>query len=395
MTIGGVARVELRPAYDVVIVGAGVQGLALAYELALRRVGRVAVLDRNYPGAGASGRNGEMIRSSFTSAAWTGLFDESLRRWHSLSAELGFNVLFTPAGYLIVASTAEELAVLGDAAARHREHGIETSLLDASEVRELVPALAPDMAIGAVYQERGGFAHHDAVVWGYARAAARLGVEIHAFTEVTGIEVEGGVARGVVTDRGRIAAGVVVNAAGGHGRAVARMAGVDLPAETYRLEMIVTESLAPFLRPGIGSPAIMGYCHQTSRGEFVGGTEPEHALPSASLTSTLAGVRDMAQKFVRLFPCLAGARLVRHWAGIVDQTADVAPILGATPEVDNFILDCGWVYGFMGAPAAGALLAELVAGGHVPPLLAPFSIERLRTGALIEERSLVISGEPS
>jgi len=389
--IPGATTAALASAYDAVIVGGGLQGIALAYELAKRELGRVAVIEAAYPGAGASGRNGEMIRSAFASAEWIGLFDASLRRWHALSAELDFNVLFTPAGYLLLASTPKAVEAARRNVDLQRRHGLHVELLDHDQVRRLCPEMAPEMIAGGVLQTDAGFAHHDATLWAYAQAAARLGVEIHPYTTVTAIGVAGGAVTSVTTDRGAVSTPVVVDAAGGQARDVARLAGVDVPVQVFRLEAMVTEPLEPFLRPAVSSPAIMGYCHQTTRGEFVGGTEPDVPVPSDSIRSTLDGARDMATKFVRLFPRLAGVRMMRHWSGVVTQTADVAPILGLAPETEGFYLDCGWVYGFVGAPAAAAMLAELIATGTPPPKLAPFGVERFATGKLIRETSLVVA----
>ena len=351
--IPGATTRDLAPIYDAVIIGAGLQGLALAYELAMRSFGRIAVVDAAWPGAGASGRNGEMIRSAFASPEWIGLFDDSLRRWHGLSAELDFNVLFTPAGYLLLASTCEAREAQGQTVDLQRRHGLHVELLDHGQVRELCPAMAPEMVAGGILQTDAGFAHHDATVWAYARAAAREGVEIHPYTTVTALEVDAGAVRSVTTDRGTISTRVVVDAAGGQAREVALLAGVHVPVEVFRLEAMVTEPVEPFLRPAVSSPAIMGYCHQTTRGEFVGGTEPDVPVPCDSIRSSLEGARDMATKFVRLFPALAGVRMMRHWSGVVTQTADVAPILGEAPDCGGFYLDCGWVYGFVGAPGRG------------------------------------------
>jgi len=389
--VPGAATGALARTSDAVIVGSGIQGLALAYELAKRGFGRIAVLDAAYPGSGASGRNGEMIRSAFATDEWIRLFDDSLRRWQTLSQELDFNVLFTKAGYLVLASTEEAQRAFARNVELQRRHGLHVELLGPDEVRRLCPEMAPDMIAGGILQRDAGFAHHDATVWAYAQAAARRGVEIHPYTTVTGLSVRGGSVSSVATSRGEISTGTVVNAAGGQAREIARMAGVDVPVETFRLEAMVTEPLTPFLRPAVSSPAIMGYCHQTTRGEFVGGTEPEVPTPNTSLRSTLDGARDMATKFVRLFPRLAGVSMMRHWSGLVTQTADVAPILGGAPGVEGLYLDCGWVYGFVGAPAAAALMAELITAGATPPTLAPFGIERFATGRLIRETSLVVT----
>jgi sarcosine oxidase subunit beta len=387
----GATTAALAAAYDAVIVGGGIQGVALAYELAGRRFGRIAVLDAAYPGSGGSGRNGEMIRSAFATREWIGLFDASLRRWQTLSAELDFNVLFTKAGYVLLASTPEAYASFARDLEVQREQGLRVDLIGHDEVRALCPEMAPELIVGALYQHDAGFAHHDAVLWAYARAAAGLGVEIHPYTTVTGLDAADGTVAAVATSRGKVATRVVVDAAGGQAQDIARLAGLEVPLETYRLEAMVTEPLAPFLRPAVSTPALMGYCHQTTRGEFVGGTEPDVPEPSTSIRSTLAGARDMAQKFVRLFPRLAGVRMMRHWSGLVSQTADVAPILGHAPGIEGFYLDCGWVYGFVGAPAAASLMAELITTGAPPPLLAPFGVERFAEGRPIRETSLVVA----
>jgi heterotetrameric sarcosine oxidase beta subunit len=389
MAVPGATRSELRSSYDVVIIGAGIHGLALAHGLADRGIRNVAVLEARWPGSGASGRNGELIRSAFGTPEWIRFYEHSVRLWHQLSAKLDFNVLFTPGGYTVIASNEDDLERCRSAVVRQQELGVQTRYITADEIRELVPAIAPETALGGYHQADGGYAHHDAVVWGYAQAAARMGVEIHPYTTVEQVLTDAGKVRGVVTNRGQTSAPIVVNAAGAFSHEVAAMAGVDLPLERFRIEAFVTESLQPFMRPAISLISLHGYAHQTSRGEFVGGTE--FALPdkSDSLQVTWPMLIDMAQKFVRVIPQLAGARVARHWAGNVSQAADLAAVLGPVPELEGFWLSCGWLYGFMGGPASGDLLAESIATGRVHEYVEPFGIERLRTGKLIADGTLI------
>ena len=381
----------MRKNYDIVIIGGGAQGLSLAYNLARNGLTNIAVLDKSYPGSGASGRNGEMIRSAFASEEWVRFFDAGLTIWETLSQELNFNVMFNRRGYLVLASTPEELALCQSSLELQKTFGLKTQFLDDRDVRKLIPALNPEMAAGGVLQPDAGFARHDALVWAYGRAARRLGVDIFSFTAVTGIGVEKGKIKSVTTTQGRIETPTVVNAAGGHAANIAQMVDVQLPSKTYRLEMLVTEPIKPFLTPALASLNVRGYMHQTTRGEFTGGTEVEVMEPSNSLKSTLQLTRDMMKKFVRLFPGLAGVRLMRQWGGLVDMAADVAPVLGPVPNIKGFILDCGWVYGFMGAPAAGKFMAEYIISGQMPAEIAPFGLERFETGKLVADQSLLVN----
>jgi sarcosine oxidase subunit beta len=381
---------KMKKNYDVVIIGGGAQGLSLAYNLACKGLSSVAVLDKSYPGSGASGRNGEMIRSAFASAEWIHFFDASLRIWETLSQELRFNLMFNRRGYLILASTPEELAVCRTGLELQKSYGLKTCHLDEKEVRKLVPALNPEMVHGGILQTDAGFARHDALVWAYMRAARRLNVDIFSYTEVTGIGTKNGEINSISTTRGAIETPTAVNAAGGQAGHIAKMVGVQLPSKTYCLEMIVTEPLKPFLTPALASLNTMSYMHQSTRGEFSGGSDLEEFEPSNSLKSTWLLTRDMAEKFVRLFPGLAGVRLMRQWGGLVDMTADIAPVLGPVPGIKGFILDCGWVYGFMGAPAGGKFLAEYILSGAMPPEIAPFGLERFKTGKLVPDKSLLL-----
>ncbi len=383
----------MRRNYDVVIIGGGVQGLSLAYNLARGGLHRVAVLEKSYIGSGASSRNGEMIRSAFASEEWIRLFDTSLKIWETLSDELDFNIMFTRCGYLILASTPYDLKTYGTYVELQKALGLDTHLLDHSEVVKRIPAINPKMAAGGIFQPNGGFARHDAVIWAYERAARRLKVDIFPFTEVMDIVTKSGAVERVKTTGGDITTHKVVNAAGAHSKRIAEMVGIKLPTQVYRLEIMVTEPLKPFLPVAVSSPHTVSYMHQSTRGEFVGGAETENLLPFNSLKSTREAVQDMARKFVLLFPGLGGAKLMRQWAGVVDMAPDVSPLLGPVAEVEGFILDCGWVYGFMGAPAAGKLMADFILTGDIPQEIRPFNYNRFKEGKLIMDSSLVVPME--
>jgi sarcosine oxidase subunit beta len=380
----------MRKSYDVVIVGGGVQGLATAYNLALKGMRSVAVVEKSYLGSGASGRNGEMVRSAFGSEEYIRLYHTSLQIWEKLSEELDFNVMFSRSGYLVLATTPAELESYRPHIHTQRRFGLNSRILEAHEVRRLVPALNRELVAGGIFQPEAGSARHDAVVWAYARAARRLGADVFPFTEVTDVGVRSGEIDSVKTTNGNIRTRMVVNAAGAFSGKLSAMVNVELPTNIYRLEMMVTEPLKPFLPVALSSPRLMSYMHQTARGEFAGGAEVEGRLPYSGLKSTGIAAQTMARKFTSLFPGLSGARLMRQWAGVVAKTLDRGPLLGRVEEVKGFILTAAWGgMGFMGAPAGGKAIAELILSGEVPLEIKPFSPERYKTGKLVVEPTLV------
>jgi sarcosine oxidase subunit beta len=380
----------MRKHYDVVIIGGGIHGLSLAYYLARDGSQRVAVFEKSYLGSGASGRNGEMIRSAFGSRQWIGLWDKSLQLWENLAAELGFNVMFTRHGYLVLATNNEEFEGLKQNLKTQHELGLKTAILDAEEVLRLIPAMNPDMVAGGLLQTNAGFARHDAAIWGYARAARRLNVDIFPFSEVTDIVVKSGSVQAVKTSGGEVETRTVVNAAGAHDQRIAQMVGLELPTAVHRNEIMVTEPLKPFLAKAVSAPGMLCYMHQSARGEFIGGAEKDDFVPSTSMKNSLGTTCAIASKYVRLFPRLAGVRMMRQWAGLISLTPDHAPILGPVPEIEGFILSVAWGgYGFMGGPGGGKALSEYIFSGKVPPEILPFNAERFKTGELVIEPAII------
>jgi sarcosine oxidase subunit beta len=378
---------ELKKSYDVVIIGAGVHGLAIAYYLGKRGITNVAVLDKGYLGGGASGRNTAILRSNYRTPEGVAFYDESLKLYERLALELDYNVMFSQQGHLTVAHTDRGVTTLRERAETNRLLGVDSRLVGPAEIARLAPGLdvspqAHQPILAGLYHPPGGIIRHDAVVWGYARGADRLGIEIHPFTEVTAIQVSRqangsrGRVEGVVTSRGAVAARTVVNATAGWCSAVAHLAGVSLPIVTHPLQALVTERLKPFLHVVVVSATLHVYVNQTDRGEVVIGEEID-PYSSYSMRSSLRFLENAAAHTLELFPCLGRVKVLRQWAGLCDLPPDFAPIIGPVEEVEGFLLDVGWgTYGFKAAPAAGFRVAELIATGKVPAVLEPFRLSR-------------------
>ena len=380
----------LAPRYDVVIVGGGVNGLSLAHNLAAHHgITSVAVLERAYIGGGGSGRNTQVVRANYNTPENVPLYKASLEIWRQLSAELDFNLLFSTQGELDLCHTTDSLEVERDKSLLNRAYGVQTDVLTVDEIARLQPHV--DLTgggelpvLGASYHPPGSFARHDAVVWGYAASATRRGVHVHERTTVTGVDVRDGMCHGVQTDRGPIEAGVVVNATAGWASQVAAMAGVGLPLVTHPLQAFVTEPYRHILDGLLSSMDLYVYVSQTARGELLVGAE---ILPYAtySTRSTFGFLAEAAKRTIQIFPAIAQARAMRQWTGLCDMSPDSSPLLGASP-VDRFELMVGMgTWGFKGSPIFGKLMAERIATGRTPDLIAPFAPDRFERDRMVPD----------
>ena len=372
---------ELKDHYDVVIIGAGGHGAAIAYYLArYHGITNVAVLDKAYLGGGNTARNTAVIRSNYLTEDSVRFYRESVKLFGGLSNELDYNIMMEDRGQLTLAQSDAAIRSFRWRAEVNARLGVRSELVDRQTIRELVPNLRMDEdsrypILGGLWHADGATARHDAVVWGYARAACQLGVELHQLTEVKGIDVVNGAVTGVMTNRGRVGCGCVVQAVAGMSSIVADLAGIKLPIHTFPLQAMVTQPYKPLLTPLVSSPQLHVYIQQTSRGEFVlgGGSDP-YALYNTR--STLEQKESLAAAILELFPFLSQAKVLRQWAGITDMTPDYSPIMGLSP-VKNYYLDAGWgTWGFKATPISGKSMAELVATGRVPELIRPFELER-------------------
>ena len=382
---------ELKPSYDVVIIGGGVQGLSTAYYLAARHgIKNVAVVERAYIGAGGSGRNTQVVRSNYNTPETIPFYKESLRMYRTLSQELDFNLMFSNQGEIDLVHSDDSWRVENDKCLLNQSLGVDTHMLTPREILEVCPHI--DLSgggklpiIGASYHPPCAFVRHDAVVWGYAAAAARLGVAIHEQTTVTGVRVDaGGTCRGVVTDRGPIAAGAVLSAVAGWSSQIAALAGLRLPLVTQPLQAFVTEPYRPLINGLVSSFDALVYISQSQRGELLAGAE---VLPynTYSLRPGFDFIAECAARAILFLPLMAKARLMRQWTGLCDMTPDSSPILGES-EVERFFLSAGMgTWGFKTAPVAGRSMAEHIATGRVPAVMLPFLPGRFRSDRMVPD----------
>jgi sarcosine oxidase subunit beta len=368
----------LPPRAEAVIVGVGILGLALAWELARRGLTDVLVLEAEYLNFGASGRNGGGVRAQWSTPTMIRLARRSLQLCDRFAVDMGINVWFRRSGYLFLAPTREQVARIERNARLHAEHGLRTRILTPAGALQVVPELDPARFLAASYNPDDGVVFPWPFLWGYAGRAEALGVQVRTFARVTGFDESGGAITHVHTDRGRVATGLVVNAAGAWSRAVAALAGVAVPNRPTRHEILVSEPLRPWLDPLVSLVGHGLYFSQSQRGELVGGMGDPAEPEGVELGSSLRFLARFARAATGLVPRLGGVKVIRQWAGCYDVTPDNNPILGpAGPR--NFHQLHGFVgHGFMMAPAVAELYADWLAGRGQDEIFRRFDLGRFQ-----------------
>jgi len=374
--------------YDVVIVGGGGHGLATAYYLAKEHgVRNVAVLEKGWLGGGNTARNTTIVRSNYLWDESARLYEKSLRLFETLSQELNYNVMFSQRGVMNLAHTLQEVRDTERRINANHLNGIDAELLTPEQVKEIVPIInlkSRYPVLGASFQRRGGVARHDAVAWGFARAADAYGVDIIQNCPVTGIRREGGAVSGVDTPKGYIKAKKVGVVAAGHSSVIASMAGIRLPLESRPLQALVSEPLKPVLNTVVMSNAVHAYISQADKGDLVIGAGTDQ-YNGYGQRGSFQVIEHALQAVVELFPVFSRVRMNRQWAGIVDIAPDACPIISRT-HVRGLYFNCGWgTGGFKATPGSGWVFAHTLARDEPHALNAPFSLDRFCSGHLIDE----------
>jgi len=381
---------EPKKKYDVIVIGGGGHGLATAYYLASQHgIRNVAVLEKNWIGGGNTGRNTTIVRSNYLWDESAHLYEKSLKLWEGLSQELNYNVMFSQRGVMNLGHTLQDMRDIERRSNANYLNGIDSEVLSPEQIRQIVPIMntSPNArypVLGASFQRRGGVARHDAVAWGFARAADREGVDILQNCEVTGILRERGVVSGVETSRGRIRATKVGVVTAGHSSVIGSMAGLRLPIESHPLQALVSEPLKPVLHTVVMSNAVHGYISQSDKGELVIGAGVDSYVGYGQRGS-FSIIEGNIAAIVELFPVFSRVRMLRQWGGIVDVCPDACPIIGKTP-IRGLYFNCGWgTGGFKATPGSGWVFAHTIARDEPHSLNAAFTLERFQTGALIDE----------
>lgn len=379
-----------KESYDVVIVGGGGHGLATAYYLARNHgITNVAILEKGWLGGGNVARNTTIVRSNYLWDESAALYEHALKLWEGLSQDLNYNVMLSQRGVLNLAHSLQEVRDSRRRVYANQLNGVDAEWLDPAGVKDFCPILNVDDSLrypvlGATLQRRAGTARHDAVAWGFARAADSRGVDIIENCEVTGFDIAGGRVTGVQTSQGRIKAPKVAIVVAGHGSVMAEKAGFRLPLESHPLQALVSEPIKPVLDCVVMSNAVHVYVSQSDKGELVIGAGID-AFNSYAQRGSLPVITGQMGALAALFPMFSRLKMMRNWGGIVDVSPDASPIIGKTP-IDGLFFNGGWgTGGFKATPGSGHVFAHTIARDEPHPLAAPFNLDRFTTGALVDE----------
>lgn len=377
--------------YDVIIVGGGGHGLATAYYLAKEHnITNVAVIEKGYLGGGNTARNTTIVRSNYLWDEAAHLYEHAMKLWEGLSQDLNYNVMFSQRGVLNLGHTLQDMRDIERRVNANRLNGIDGEVLDAQGVQEIVPMMDCSAntrypVMGASWQPRAGVARHDAVAWGFARAADALGVDLIQQCEVIDILTEDGAAVGVETKQhGVIKSDRVGCVVAGNSSVLAKMAGFELPLESHPLQALVSEPIKPILDTVVMSNHVHGYVSQSDKGDLVIGAGID-GYTGYGQRGSYPTIEHTVQAIIELFPIFSRVRMNRQWGGIVDTCPDACPIISATP-VENLFFNCGWgTGGFKATPGSGNVFAATLAQGEAHELAKPFSMFRFHSGALVDE----------
>ena len=376
--------------YDVIIIGGGGHGLATAYYLAKEHgITNIAVVEKGYLGGGNTARNTTIVRSNYLWDEASHLYEHSLKLWEGLAQELNYNLMFSQRGVLNLGHTLQDMRDIERRVNANRLNGIDGEVLTNAQVQKMVPILdcsqnARYPVMGASWQARAGTARHDAVAWGFARAADALGVDLLQQTEVTGIRRKDGAVEGVETNRGFISASKIGCVAAGNSSVIAKMVGMELPLESHPLQAMVSEPLKPILDTVVMSNHVHGYVSQSDKGDLVIGAGIDSYLGYGQRGSFNV-VEHTIAAIIEMFPIFSRVRLNRAWGGVVDTCPDACPIISKTPT-KGLYFNCGWgTGGFKATPGSGHVFAHTIAHDEPHTLAKPFSIDRFTSGELIDE----------
>lgn len=377
----------MKSRYKVVVIGGGVIGTAVAFYLAKNGVSDVVVLEKDYLSSGSTGRCGGGIRQQWSERMNVRLAMRSVEHFKRFESEVGFDIEYFQGGYLLLAYTEEEVLLFERNTKMQQEENLDVELLSKNEASSRFSFIDMSGVRAAAYCSSDGHANPHLTTFAYARAAERMGVEVLTHTSAENIITEDGRIVAVQTSKGKIETEVVVNAAGGYSHEVGAMAGVELPTESYRHQIFVTEPLEHIMDPLVISFENNFYIRQTKAGNFIMGQGDKDELPGHNVTPTWKFLREMTEKMPKFFPFLRDVRVLRHWAGLYNMSPDAQPIIDRAVDIDNFYYAIGFSgHGFMLAPAVGEAVAEWIVHGEPRSVdISNLSLNRFQEGFTIEK----------